>query len=84
MSAWRDPDTKDMNCVWQLGGEVEKEVEAEITISIEYTGEIPDQCQIASIEFNSKDIFIEVDEDDLARIGEDENIDDFSNHFDTE
>jgi hypothetical protein len=29
-------------------------------------------------------IFIDVDEDDLARIGEDENMEDLSNHFDTE
>ena len=84
MSAWRDPDTKDMNCVWQLGGEVEKDVEAEVTISIHYTGHIPEQCQIAHIEFESMNIFIDVDEDDLARIGEDENMEDLSNHFDTE
>lgn len=84
MSSWRDPDTKDMNCVWQLAGEVESEVEAEITLTLHYSGEIPEGCQITKVEFDSKEIYIDVDENELSRVGEEENIEDFYNHFEAE
>lgn len=84
MSAWRDPETKGMNCVWQLGGIVEKEIEAQVTITIRYTDNIPEACHITQIDFNSTNVFIDAVEDDLTRIGEDPNTEHFSDNFEPE
>jgi hypothetical protein len=84
MSAWRDPDTNDVNCVWQLAGEVESEFDTEATITLKYSGEIPESCKIAKVEFDSKEVYVDADENGLSRVGEEENIEDYFNHFDSE
>jgi hypothetical protein len=68
MSAWRDPDTKDMNCVWQLSGNVDSEFDAEVTITLSYTGKIPDSIELKKVEFDSKEICIDADENGLSKV----------------
>lgn len=75
MSAYRDPDTKDVYCWWKLSGDVQYRFDAEVTLTLSYTGRIAESISIQKVEFDSKEVVIDAEDGDLSRVGDDEGYD---------
>jgi hypothetical protein len=71
-SMWTDPDTKDLNSVWQLRGSVEHETDRSATMEVAYDANNTDKVGVKNVRFEDRCVEFDVDERELSCSDEDE------------
>lgn len=76
-STYKDPDSGDYNSVWRISGQIEQEIEVEVSIHCGYNPNSPETIEISSVELECGSIELDPEDGELTRDDDDEREDDY-------